>query len=100
MKQPGYLHVISLSALLLVCSLWPLHALSQESVNLEGAGVASHPHIRFSSTLPSSTKTASPWPGSISSLFTYTIGKTAAPILSGPKLLPCKLTRTGNIAWT
>jgi hypothetical protein len=51
MKQPRYLHVISLSALLLVCSLWPLHALSQEPVSLGGAGVAPPPHIRFSSTL-------------------------------------------------
>jgi len=51
MKQPTYLRLISLSALLLMCALWPLHALSQEPVNLAGAGIASHPHIRFSSTL-------------------------------------------------
>jgi len=51
MKQPGYLHVISLSALLLVFTVWPRHALSQGPIDLGGAGVASHPHIRFSSTL-------------------------------------------------
>lgn len=51
MKQPRYLRVISLSAFWLMCSLWPLHALSQEPVNLEVAGVAPHPRIRFSSTL-------------------------------------------------
>jgi hypothetical protein len=51
MKQPRYLHVISLSALVLVCSLWPLHAFSQEPVSLRGAGAEPYPHIRFSSTL-------------------------------------------------
>jgi len=51
MKQPGYLHVISLSALLLVFTVWPRHALSQGPIDLGGAGVASYPHIRFSSTL-------------------------------------------------
>jgi hypothetical protein len=51
MKQPGYLQVISLSGLLLVCSLWPLHGLSQEPINLGGAEVVLDPHIRFSSTL-------------------------------------------------
>jgi hypothetical protein len=50
MKQPRYLHVISLAALLLVCSLWPLHALSQEPVNFGGARIAPHQYIRFSST--------------------------------------------------
>src|ERR1700689_1501793 len=40
----------------------------------------------FVSAPPCSTKTASPWPGSISSPFTYTIEKTAAPILSGPDI--------------
>ncbi len=51
MKEPGYLHVISLSALLLVWCLWPLHSLSEEPAKLGGAGDASHPHIRFSSNL-------------------------------------------------
>jgi hypothetical protein len=51
MKQPRHLYVTPLSTLLLVCSLWPLHALSQEPVKLAGAGIAPHPHIRFSSTL-------------------------------------------------
>jgi hypothetical protein len=44
------LHAISFSALLLVCSLWPLQAFSQEPVSWGGAGVAP-PHIHFSSTL-------------------------------------------------
>jgi hypothetical protein len=51
MKHGKYLHVISLSALLLLCSLWPLQAFSQEPVSLGGAGVAPQPHIHFSSTL-------------------------------------------------
>ncbi|SPF38355.1 exported hypothetical protein [Candidatus Sulfotelmatobacter kueseliae] len=50
MKQPRHLYLIFLSTLWLLCSLWPLHALSQESLNL-GAMVAPHPYIRFSSTL-------------------------------------------------
>lgn len=51
MKHGKYLNVISLSALLLLCSLWPLQAFSQEPVSLGGAGVAPQPHIHFSSTL-------------------------------------------------
>jgi hypothetical protein len=50
MKHGRYLHAISFSALLLVCSLWPLQAFSQEPVSWGGAGVAP-PHIHFSSTL-------------------------------------------------
>jgi hypothetical protein len=51
MKRPGYLHLICLSALLLMSLLWPLHALSEDPYNLARAGVNFRPHIRFSSTL-------------------------------------------------
>ncbi len=51
MKQSRYLHVIYVFALLLVCYLRPLQALSQESVNVGEAGIGPQPHVHFSSTL-------------------------------------------------
>jgi hypothetical protein len=51
MKQPLNLQSTSLLALLLMSSLWPLHALSQEPANSQGAGLAPDQRIRFSSTL-------------------------------------------------
>lgn len=51
MKQFRSLHVISLLAFLLVCELRPLPALSQAPATVGEAGIASHPHVHFSSTL-------------------------------------------------
>lgn len=64
MEQPRRLRVISLPALLLVCYLRPIQALSRELVTVGEAEIARHPRIHFSSALLS--QDAEPLSGSIS----------------------------------